>query len=408
METFKRLKIERWRQFESLDINLETPMTVFTGVNGTGKTTILNILSRHFGWDLHWTSTMHKKKDKSQFWSDLWSLYDDSFLPKSNTVQIGEIHYTSGDICLLQVPIPVNEQYRINYQNQQPVQGLYIPSHTQPFSYQRVENIPTDPKTSAQQFQEYQSLLIQLYQSAKSRNPGLVIKSSIISLAVFGYGNQAVSENYDFVQIFEQFRDALRLLLPVEVGFQSLEIRMPDVILVTKSGNFSLDSVSGGIGALIGIAWQVLMYGVDKEKFVVTFDEPENHLHPAMQRELLPNLEKAFPKAQFIIATHSPFIVNSNPNARIYVLNFIEGKVQSRELSEIDLSGDYSETLREILEVPLTIPKWVELKLKNSYDELMKRGITEESLEEFKKGLKDIRLYPQFLKSVDKLGSKDA
>jgi len=408
METFKRLKIERWRQFESLDLDFAAPMTVITGVNGSGKTTILNILSRHFGWNLNWTSTIDKKKGKSQFWSDVWSLYDETFLPKSDTVQIGEVHYSSGSICLLQVPIKVSTQYSISYQNQVVVEGLYIPSHTQPFSYHRVENIPTDPKTSAQQFQEYQNLLIQLYQSASARNPGLAIKSSIISLAVFGYGNQAVSENYDFIQLFEQFRDVLKLLLPVEVGFERLEIRMPDVVLVTKSGSFSLDSVSGGIGALIGIAWQVLMYGIDKERFVVTFDEPENHLHPAMQRELLPNLEKAFPKAQFIISTHSPFIVSSNPNARIYALNFVEQKVRSRELSEMELSGDYSETLQEILDVPLTIPKWVEQKLKDFYDELVKEGITEESLKKFREKLQNLRLYPQFLRCVDKLEGKDA
>jgi AAA15 family ATPase/GTPase len=125
METFKRLKIERWRQFESLDINFETPMTVLTGVNGSGKTTILNILSRHFGWNLNWTSTRGDKKSKFKFWTDIWSLWDESFIPKSDLVDIGELHYSSGSVCLLRVPIKANEQYTINYQDQKPVNGLY-------------------------------------------------------------------------------------------------------------------------------------------------------------------------------------------------------------------------------------------------------------------------------------------
>jgi len=405
---FKFIKIERWRQFESVQINLEAPMTVITGANGSGKTTILNILSRHFGWNLNWTSTKAGKKRKSKFWSDVWELWDSSFVPKSNTAKIGDIHYDSGDVCELSVPIEVNEQYHINYQNQKPVLGLYIPSHTQPFSYQSVKNIPTDPKTSAQRFQEYQNLLIQLYQSDRAQNPGLVIKSSIIALAVFGYGNQAVMENSEFVRIFERFQEVLKILLPSELGFIKLEIRMPDVVLLTESGNFSLDSASGGVGALIGVAWQILMYGTDKDQFVVTFDESENQLHPAMQRELLPNLAKAFPKAKFIVSTHSPFIVTSNPNAQIYALEFIENKVRSRRIKDQELAGDYSETLQEILDVPLTIPKWVEQRLKESYVDLISKGVTNESLIEFRKKLQDLRLYPQFLRSVDKLESEDA
>lgn len=132
-----------------------------------------------------------------------------------------------------------------------------------------------------------------------------------MSLAVFGYGSIAVIENPEYNRMFEDFQEVLRILLPKVIGFIRLEIRVPDIVFVTESGDFSLDAASGGIGAIVGIAWQIFMYGQDKEGFVVTFDEPESHLHPSMQRELLPNLFRAFPKTQFIIATHSPFIVPS-------------------------------------------------------------------------------------------------
>jgi len=400
---FERIRIERWRQIESVDIDLRTPTTVITGANGSGKTTILNILSRHFGWNLHWTSTRSEKKSKSKFWSDVWDFYDASFKPKTNTIKIGDVYYKNNAKCELYVPLNVNEQYQINYQNQQNVPGIYIPSHAQPFSYQKVQNIPTDPKTSSQHFQEYQNLLMQVYQSARAQNPGLVIKSSIIALAVFGYGNTAVAENHEFIEIFESFQKSLRILLPKEVGFNRIEIRMPDVVLITDSGDFSLDSVSGGVGAIIGIAWQILMYGIDKNEFVVTFDEPENHLHPAMQRELLLNLEKAFPKAKFVISTHSPFIVTSNPHAKIYALKFENNKVHSRYIEGAELSGDYNETLQEILDVPLTIPKWVEQTVKELFKRTTDKGVTQESIEDFKKQLQSVGLYPQFSKMVKTL-----
>src|SRR3546814_16405068 len=55
--TFNKIHIERWRQFECVDIDLSHQTTVLKGSNGSGKTSILNILSRHFGWNLLFVST---------------------------------------------------------------------------------------------------------------------------------------------------------------------------------------------------------------------------------------------------------------------------------------------------------------------------------------------------------------
>jgi predicted ATPase len=34
---FKRLKIDGWRQFQSIDIELHPRLTIITGANGAGK-----------------------------------------------------------------------------------------------------------------------------------------------------------------------------------------------------------------------------------------------------------------------------------------------------------------------------------------------------------------------------------
>lgn len=53
---------------------------------------------------------------------------------------------------------------------------------------------------------------------------------------------------------------------------------------------------------------------------IVLIDEVETHLHLELQKKILPLLTKLFPNIQFIISTHSPFILNSLRDVVIYDL----------------------------------------------------------------------------------------
>jgi predicted ATP-binding protein involved in virulence len=76
---------------------------------------------------------------------------------------------------------------------------------------------------------------------------------------------------------------------------------------------------------------------------------------------MLPNLARAFPDYRFIIATHSPFIVTSNPQAKVYgLLHTSVGRIHSSLIEEANLAASPEEVLREILDVPTTLPVWVE------------------------------------------------
>lgn len=53
---------------------------------------------------------------------------------------------------------------------------------------------------------------------------------------------------------------------------------------------------------------------------IVIIDEIETHLHLELQRTILPFLTTFFPDIQFIVTSHSPFILNSIDNVVIYDL----------------------------------------------------------------------------------------
>ena len=53
---------------------------------------------------------------------------------------------------------------------------------------------------------------------------------------------------------------------------------------------------------------------------IVLIDEIETHLHLELQKKILRILTELFPNIQFIVSTHSPFVLNSLENAVIYDL----------------------------------------------------------------------------------------
>jgi len=370
-ERFKRITLNGWRQFESVDIEFAQNVTVLTGANGAGKTTILNILGRHFGWNVGFVSTpIWRSALRKVLWTDLWSALTGTGEPDSESQTVGHIVYSGGADCVIDAPTITSAQYQLDLRKQQAVEGLNIPSHRPAIVYSDVGSISTRPPNWSDDFNEYQNLLLQTYTHG-GQNPGVVIKRSLVSLAVFGYGNQAVAPNDELRRLYENFQTKLRQILPQSLGFEKLEVRMPDVVLATKTGDFSLDAMSGGIASLLGITWQIYMFGWNKDKFTILIDEPENHLHPSMQREILPSLAAAFPNCQFIVSTHSPLIVSSDPNASVYALIFNEkNRVTSHKLTEADLSGSANEILREILDIQTSVPIWVEKKLHSLLQQL--------------------------------------
>ncbi len=117
-----------------------------------------------------------------------------------------------------------------------------------------------------------------------------------------------------------------------------------------------------------------------------------NH-YTSMQREFLVALRMAFPNYRFIVSTHSPFVVSSDPDAKVYALLFEGGRVASTHLDNAKLASSPNKILRDILDVPSTMPVWVENKIRDVL-------ISVEQLEGEEKAAK-------IMEALDELGLSD-
>jgi hypothetical protein len=327
-------------------------------------------------------------------------------MPEQNpSPEIGTLRYSDGSQASLIVPDDGNAQFHVGISGQCDVRGIFLPSHRPVYSYKRVEQIPTQLDAREQLFEQYLNNLRQFYSaSARIESPSYRLKAALISLATFGYGNEVVERNEEAIATFEGFQDALRRVLPPQLGFKGLAVRMPDVVFECRSNDFSLDAASGGIAAIVDVAWQIYMKSLlEPDGFVVVADEPENHLHPELQRSLLPGLIAAFPNVQFVVATHNPFMVTSVPESHVFVMSFDEGTVVSQGLADADRTASANKVLMDVLGVPFPMPLWVETELARVVDRVGDQPVTKELLASVKDDLATLGLGHLFPEVVGRL-----
>ena len=88
------------------------------------------------------------------------------------------------------------------------------------------------------------------------------------------------------------------------------------------------------------------------EPVILILDEPENHLHPAWQRRVLPAVQRLFPQAQMFVVTHSPFIASSLNVGWIHKFTRGgDGLVQIAPAKKASKGDSYMTAVQEILDL---------------------------------------------------------
>ncbi|EGQ9234472.1 ATPase AAA [Vibrio alginolyticus] len=121
----------------------------------------------------------------------------------------------------------------------------------------------------------------------------------------------------DLQNLFED--DELRLVFQSDTF--SFEIHQP------HKEPYTFQSLSSGFSSIMAVYADLItkislrLIDPDDLTGIVLIDEIDAHLHVSIQKKILAFLKNAFPKVQFILTTHSPFVVSSVDDAVIFDLS---------------------------------------------------------------------------------------
>ena len=163
----------------------------------------------------------------------------------------------------------------------------------------------------------------------------------------------------------------------------------------TQGKSFKFTELSDGFSAIIDIIADLILKMQKKDTLVMDYlkpaivliDEIETHLHLQLQKVVLPLLTRLFPNIQFIVTTHSPFVLNSLPNVTAFDMEHRETIVNLSEYSYQALTEGYFGVSSD--------SDYIKARLTQLHELLAKEQLTDEETETTKQIIIDFRNMPE-------------
>lgn len=296
----KKIHINELFHLRNIDIpiaNKKAPHLIITGKNGSGKTVLLNAIADF-----------------------LDNIKDNTTLGIRNLGEKLDIFIEHQHIEITEINLDILNATELIYSYQK---GDFIMAFYEAARKVKMDEPrnPTKPvlanhapirKTSTNQFLNFLSDL--KIQEALARNENQINDADEINKWFV-----------DFTGILHQiFQDDD---LHLKFNYKDYSFR-----ILSHGKEFKFTELSDGYAAILDIVVDLILKMQSKNSLtraykkegIVLIDEVETHLHLEMQKMIMPILTKVFPNIQFIVTTHSPFVLNSLENAVAYDLEHQE------------------------------------------------------------------------------------
>jgi predicted ATP-binding protein involved in virulence len=376
----KEIHLTNFRCFEQLDVQLNDRLAVFIGVNGAGKTAILEAINSLFAEDYVANFFSYK---------DLESRQRQRLIESRKNMRIGAKKASIS----INIEFNLIDKFDWNLEFEFPT--------TTSFGYQRSNDIYNWVLKFIKKSEQSPLINLPLYAFYKSEkaidvndenflNPEDIKlkqlwafknvfrneKDSFTNLLIWfddktNYENSIRLEK-DFAYRdpkFQIVRQSITAFLATltDSSFKNLRIikKDPDyvfdssknVLTITKdsididvnllsAGEKSIILLIADLAKRLAIANPSLENPLEGEG-IVLIDEIDLHLHPQWQRNILPALLATFPKCQFIVTTHSPLVISNVAQESVFILD--NGKLVKN--TPHTLGRDYASILYNVFGV---------------------------------------------------------
>lgn len=319
------------------------PVTIITGENGTGKTIVLDAIRGLFLGQYRQGAFRDIVRKKNDFYINANIQFNEEknfFLETKEQDAISRFKVNKHEFCANFVKTT----------NKKPVNWIT--------NYWTGKTTPEDIKVTKLVSPIYEDYLINALDGVQKN----VEVSELICFFDYLKSSDSPKEKNEGEFLFNILKKIVKLSLTNEGKFEYVERKTLTPIISQMGYPVSIDKLSSGnlylIQRLVSLLGQ--MYAVYsllghkledlcKTPGLLMIDEAENHLHPKWQKTFLNSILEIFPNLQIIVTTHSPFIVSSVENARIYVC-----KSMGDHAVIVDETAEYSnKPIEEILVSPV-------------------------------------------------------
>ena len=356
-------------------------LIVLAGVNGSGKTTILEAIKDFFNNKY----LNFNKPEKSNVNLDI-------FFEDFEKKQIEEAEKSSIDNYehKLQDFFSALQSYEYNRKNN----GEYYSYLIAKFFENPPKIIYVPAENKFEEIQTYSTTLSKEYKFINTINSNVIrdIPSYIATrrnylatieedLTMKEITNKVVNEINGIFDILE---------LDVKLkGFSKNERTMP-VFENSAGEEFDINDLSSGEKQLFLRTLSIKM--LEPKNSIILIDEPELSLHPKWQQRIIEVYKKIGENNQIIVATHSPHILGSVSNENIFILYRNEnGKIEAKTGDE--LYSSYGQPVDRVLKDIMGLKSVRTPKIDRDIQELRKfvdenKYETDEFIEKYNKLLK--------------------
>ena len=336
MRYIHKIHINKIRHLQNIDIPIENdtyPHLILTGKNGSGKTSVLQAIANHLENIVYNSYNFLDLEQNIKY-------YEDKLNNGDNGVENERWLASYKEQCAFYFGEVKVDFYNIDDFISKYQKGEFIIAFYQA-TRKVVINEPLNPtkptikevwNTKEIATREFLNFLSDLkIQEALARNEKLDREADIIKTWFVDFEKL-------LKKVFQD--DALQLLFNYkDYSFQ----------ILTQGKTFKFTEMSDGFAAVLEIIIDLILKMQRKDTLtrayqqegIVLIDEVETHLHLELQRLVLPLLTQLFPNIQFIVTTHSPFVLNSIHNAVAFDLEHQELVDDLTEYSYESLAEGY-------------------------------------------------------------------